>query len=215
MVRPQRPHHPTRLNRAVRSDLAWWSVFLDQWNGVSMLWDYSKGTPDSQVVSDASGAWGCGALWSSKWIQFQWTTDFTAESIAVKELVPVVMAAAVWGHPWKGQVIQFVSDNEAVVQVLNAGHAREESLSHLLRCLFFIAASFNFWFCATHIPGKLNVAADAISRDKLVSLFEGRPDLERSPSVIPQMLPRLVGPGGPDWTSPDWGWQFRSSIVWH
>jgi len=126
------------------------------------------------------------------------------------------MAAAVWGNQWKGQIIQFVSDNEAGVQVLNAGHAREESLSHSLRCLFFIAAaSFNFWFCATHIPGKLNVAADAISHDKLVSLFEGRPDLERSPSVIPQMLPRLVGPGGPDWTLPDWGWQFRSSIVWH
>ena len=84
-------------------------------------------------VIDSSGAWGCGALWSSKWIQFQWNSNFTAESIAVKELVPVVMAAAVWGHQWKGQVIPFVSNNEAVVQVLNAGHAREESLSHLLR----------------------------------------------------------------------------------
>jgi len=66
MVRPRQPHHPTHLNRAVRSDLAWWSVFLEQWNGVSMLWDYSKGEGDSQVVSDASGAWGCGALYVVK-----------------------------------------------------------------------------------------------------------------------------------------------------
>ena len=50
------------------------------------------------------------------------------------------------------------------------------------------------------------MAADAISRDKLVSLFKGRRDLERSPSVIPQMLPQLVGPGSPDWTLLDWGW---------
>ena len=133
----------------------------------------------------------------------------------MKELVPVVMAAAVWGHKWSGHIVQFVSDNEPVVQVLNAGHARDETLSHLLRCLFFMAATFSFWFCSTHIPGKLNSAADAISRNRLSVLHEYRPDLERSPSVIPQMLPRLVGPGGPDWILPNWGGLFRNSIVWH
>ena len=30
-------HHHIRLNRAMRSDLAWWSRFLDSWNGVSLL----------------------------------------------------------------------------------------------------------------------------------------------------------------------------------
>ena len=108
-----------------------------------------------------------------------------------------------------------MSDNAAVVQVLNAGHARDETLSHMLRCVFFIAALFNFWLCVTHILGKINGAADAISRDKLLSLLKSRQDLERSPSIIPQMLPRLVGRGGPDWISSDWGWQFRNSIVWH
>ena len=107
-----------------------------------------------------------------------------------------------------------MSDNAAVVQVLNAGHARDETLSRMLHCVFFIAALFNF-LCAIHILGKINAAADAISRDKLLSLLKCRQDLERSPSIIPQMLPRLVGPGGPDWISSEWGWQFRNSIVWH
>ena len=133
----------------------------------------------------------------------------------MKELVPVVMTAAVWGHKWRGLVVQFLSDNEAVVQVLNAGHARDEALSHLLRCLFFIAATFSFWFCAVHIPGRLNTAADAISRNNLAILHECRPDLEQSPSPIQQTLPRLVGPDGPDWISPDWGLQFRNSMIWH
>ena len=120
-----------------------------------MLWDHMKSSPDTHVVSDASGAWGCGALWQQVWIQYQWDTSFAGESIAVKELVPVVMAAAVWGHKWRGLVVQFVLDNEAVVQVLNAGHARDEALSHLLRCLFFIAATFSFGFVRSISQGDL------------------------------------------------------------
>ena len=44
-----------------------------------------------------------------------------------KELVPIVMAAALWGHKWRGMVVQFVSDNEAVVAVLNSWYARDGS----------------------------------------------------------------------------------------
>ena len=56
-------------------------------------------------------------------------------------------------------VVQFVSDNEAVVAVLNSGYARDGVLMHLLWCLFFIAASFSFWYSACHIPGRLNVVS--------------------------------------------------------
>ena len=61
-------------------------------------------------------------------------------------------------------MVEFVSDNEAVVAVLNSGYARDGVLTHLLRFLFFIAASFSFWYSACHIPGRLNVA---ISRNIL------------------------------------------------
>ena len=212
---PQRPHHRVRLNRDFRSDIAWWNMFLDQWNGVSMLWDHQKSMPDTQVISDASGAWGCGAIWKGEWLQYQWETSWQHLSIAAKELVPIVMAAALWGHKWRSMVVQFVSDNEAVVAVLNSGYARDGVLTHLLRCLFFIAASFSFWYSACHIPGRLNVAADAISRNKLVVLFDSNPDLNPSPSTLPQTLPMLVAPEAPDWTSPNWGALLRSSIVWH
>ena len=30
----QRPSHPIRLNQGFRSDLAWWHLFLKQWNGI-------------------------------------------------------------------------------------------------------------------------------------------------------------------------------------
>ena len=56
-------------------------------------------------------------------------------------------------------VVQFVSDNEAVVAVFNSGYARDGVLMHLVWCLFFIAASFSFWYSACHIPGRLNVVS--------------------------------------------------------
>ena len=111
-------------------------------------------------------------------------------------------------------MVQFVLDNEAVVAVLNSGYARDGVLMHLLRCLLFIAASFSFWYSTCHIPGRLNVAADAISCNKLVVLFDSKPDLNPSHSTLPQTLPVLVAPEAPDWTSPNWGALLGSFIVW-
>ena len=211
----KRPHHRVRLNMGMRSDLAWWNAFLEQWNGVSMLWDVQKASPDHRVFSDASGSWGCGAFWQDRWCQLQWNACFRDEDIAVKELVPVLVASALWGHNWRGKVVLFVSDNAAVVSILNSGYSRDKTLMHLLRCLFFMAASFNFWYSASHIPGKLNIAADAISRNRESTLFEVMPSINRSPSIIPQMLIQLLAPNGPDWTSQSWARQFNNSIVWH
>ena len=53
-------------------------------------------------------------------------------SIAVKELIPVVLAAALFGHQWAGKVVQFVVDNKAVVDVLNATFCSDTHMMHLI-----------------------------------------------------------------------------------
>ena len=57
-----------RLNAAAAtcSDLQWWSHFLEEWNGVSMLPRLSQA--GFEVHSDASGMWGGGAYWDSHWL---------------------------------------------------------------------------------------------------------------------------------------------------
>ena len=59
-----------RLNASTRSDLTWWEVFLEGWNGVAMMPRFSMAVVT--VESDASGCWGCGARWGSQWLQWQW-----------------------------------------------------------------------------------------------------------------------------------------------
>ena len=53
------------------------------------------------VFTDASGSWGCGAAWESSWIQCQWNETWADEGIAVKELLPIVLAVAIWAHRWQ------------------------------------------------------------------------------------------------------------------
>ena len=141
-------------------------------------------------------------LWGNRWLQHRWEARILECSIAVKELVPIVMAAAIWGREWCGRVVRFRCDNEAVVSVINSLYSSDPTIMHLLRCLFLFAALGAFWFDAFHIPGRMNRVADAISRGKtqlLESLFlqVGAQDL-----IAPE-LPVLLYPA-PDWMSPDW-----------
>ena len=128
--------------------------------------------PEINVFSDASGSWGCGALTANSWIQHKWLPEMSHLSIAHKELVPIVMACFIWGKQWSKQVIQFFSDNEAVVTVLNKLSSSDKNLIHLLRCIVFLAAKHS---TATHIPGKYNNLADAISRKNMAQFYSQAP----------------------------------------
>ena len=62
-------HHHIRMNQAMRSNLAWWDAFLESWNGVSMLLSVQMSTPQHHAFSDATGAFGAGAIWVHQWLQ--------------------------------------------------------------------------------------------------------------------------------------------------
>ena len=64
-------HFYTRLNASFRSDLCWWHSFLSSWNGFSLLrWSNPDSSFDISIQTDASGSWGCGALFNAKWLQW-------------------------------------------------------------------------------------------------------------------------------------------------
>ena len=51
--------------------------------------------PGGAVTSDPSGSWGCGAYSGSQWFQLQWNDNLLNKLIAVKEMVPIIIAAAI------------------------------------------------------------------------------------------------------------------------
>ena len=56
----------THLIRGFHSDLRWWHLFATHWNGLNFI---SGSTPDHVIITDASGFWGCGAVFGSQWMQ--------------------------------------------------------------------------------------------------------------------------------------------------
>jgi len=74
---------------------------------------------------------------------------------------------------------------------------------HLLRCLFFLEATYQFELTAAHVAGKDNQLADDLSRNQLSSFRSKVPQADQDPSSIPVDLPRLLF-HELDWTSPTW-----------
>ena len=146
-----------RLDRDFRSDLFWWHTFLGEWNGVSLLQiaDYPH-PPQCIIQTDASGTWGCGAYFQGRWLQWQWPEEWLASSIMAKELVPIVISCAVWGPLLNRKTVLFQCDNTGVVAAVQKGSAKEATVSHLLRVLWFFTAVFNVNLRIEHIPGKTN-----------------------------------------------------------
>ncbi len=173
------------------------AVFLAQ-----LEWEnLARRAPDQLFVSDASGSFGCGAVWGSAWFQFRWSEGYLGQSIAMKELAPIVMACAVWGRHWHKQAVQVNCDNQAVVEVVNSGSCRDSHLMRLLRTLFFITAHFECSVRAVHIAGRDNCA---LSRDRMFSFFAQAPGANPAPTPLPDPLVDLLISQCPDWTSQSW-----------
>ena len=90
------------LNLDAWSDILWWHTFIDDWNGLSMMQHSQCQHPDIVITSIASGSWDCGAYYGVHWLHYpqsSLTRDYNY-NITAKELLPIVLAAAVWREEW-------------------------------------------------------------------------------------------------------------------
>ena len=64
-----------------------------------------------------------------------------------------------------------------------------------------LGMQFLFNFKVVHLPGNVNVAADALSWDNLPVFFAQVPQVPRAPTIGVQELEQLVLHQQPDWLS--------------
>ena len=128
------PHHHIRLSLSVWADLIWCDALLRNWNGVSL---FPPWTP-VHLFSDASGSFGCGSFDPcGARFSVRWPQHWLEVNIATKELVPLVLAAALWGAGWRGCHVLCHVDNMAMVASVQRLNARDHLLGQFLRCLHF------------------------------------------------------------------------------
>ena len=204
-----------RLNRDFRSDVQWWRLFLPCWNGTSFLYPGITATPNITVYSDASGSWGYGAWCEPEmhWFQGAWPPWWQDRSITAKELLPIVLAAAVWGPQWRGRAIRYRCDNAAIVHVLHTSRSTEPLVMQLLRGLHLFAMEHAFYFSAMHIAGTDNGPADSLSRNH-VALFRSQvPQASPIPDTLhPTLMQLFLAEHPPDWLSNSWRQQLTTIL---
>ena len=111
----------------------------------------------------------------------------------------------------EGEVVQFVVDNEAVVEVIKATYSKELHLIHLITLLVFFSCKYHFWFTASHIQGKHNVIADSLSRNNLSVFYSQAPQAEAQPTQFSQALVSLLEQDI-TWTSKNWIRLFKNTL---
>ncbi len=182
---------------------------MEQWNGKAFLCPPAS-LPTVELVSDASGSWGCGAWHGNSWFQVQWDRRADKISIAVKELLPIVLTCVMWGHAWRTHQVRCLCDNQVIVAALQSRSSRDPGVMHLLRCLVFAEAQLGCFLQGQYINTHANHLADDLSRNRVLSFLSKVPEAEKHPSPVAQQLLQLLLNPQADWVSPSWRQQFSA-----
>ena len=183
--------HKIRLSEGAKGDLRMWLVFLREFNGISVFQDQLwVGAADLQLYTDASGEIGFGGFLSGSWFQDRWPEIVLREgrSIAWKEFFPIVVAVVLWGHKMQGKRIMLRSDNTAVVEIINKQTSKCPRIMRLMRFFVLQCLKQNVSFKASHISGKSNHIADALSRFQMQRFRKMAPTASQAGFPVPNFL---------------------------
>jgi len=185
----QKPNFFIRVTKEVKKDLQTWLQFLNQFNGKAfflhekMLW-----SPHINMYTDASGSIGFAGIYGSRWFYGKWQTPQHDTNIAVLELYPITLAVIMYGPAMANHAITFMTDNEAVVAVINKVTTKHKQLMSLVRSLVSACLRYNILFRARHVPGIENVLADCLSRFQVDRFKQLAPWARPQPDQIPSHL---------------------------
>ena len=123
-----------------------------------------------------------------------------AYHISAKEILPVVIAAAIWGEGWSAsrcsssRITQLWWLSSTLVPAGTNPYA-PYAMSHV---------HHGKMVSASHVRGIHNSLADALSRNNRDYFLSHYPQAQPSPSSIPLTLVGMLITSKPDWTSPHW-----------
>ena len=140
----------------------------------------------------------------------QWDDRSRDLPIAVKELIPILVACVVWGATWQDHQVTCHCDNQVVVACLSSGTSKHALIMHMLRCLVFVEAYHRFHIKPVYINTLHSHLVDDLSRDRLSSFLSKVPQANRGPTPVPPPLLDLLLNTAADWLSPTWCHRFSA-----
>ena len=161
-------HYHISVTWEMKKDLHMWLTFIDNYN---LMTPFVLTRPifntDLQLFTDSSANpdLGWGAYFQGQWNQAQWPMGFIkpGRSIALLELIPIVIALDTWAEQLQNKTIVFRSDNQAAVAIINKQSSRCNLCMSLVRHFVMVAMHHNITFQAVYLVGLSNEIADALS----------------------------------------------------
>jgi len=176
--------HKVILTRVMKLDLDWWSQAMPLLNDTLPIKD---NRPVTSMVMD-SCTLGCGASFGKDWFYNDWEIDWPSASklhINYKEVLCTVLASRRWGHQWRNTKVIVYTDSMVAKGMLTKARSKNALVTEALKELFLTSIVYNFQVIPVHLPGKMNVLADRISRIRfpkeamdlltVLPLYTGRP----------------------------------------
>ena len=149
-----------KITMEAKRDINWFVKFISIYNGVTFF--YQK--PIAHSIELDASLQGMGAWCGSEVYILTIPLGYMNLQIVHLEMLNILAALRVWHEPWRNSKIVIACDNLAVVQVLNSGKTKDLTLAAIARNIQFQIAIMNVELKVRHIPGKVNVIADLLSR---------------------------------------------------
>ena len=183
------PHHRIRLSKDAKADLKVWMRFLAGFNARAFFLDDLWVTSATlELFTDAAGSKGYGAVFGWKWFYGSWPETWSSLNITFLEFFPIDLALHIWGSTMANKCVCFVTDNSALVDVINRQTSKHKLIMILVRDLVLTSLKYNILFRARHIAGIHNSCADLLSRLQVNQFKQIFPEADEMPTPIPENL---------------------------
>ena len=155
-----------RISSGVKEDLMVWRQFLVRSTAEKKFrFLFPEDRPDHTIETDAAGSIGYGAVMGDRWFCGRWEDKWwTTQNIALLELYPVYAALHSWIPELSNSCVRIMTDNMALVSMLNSLYSKDRKLNTLLKHCALLLMEYNVVIKAHHIPTEANTIPDRLSR---------------------------------------------------
>ena len=153
------------LDEDTKEDIMWWDRYLQEYNGVSLMWMQQIPMDTPAFATDAS-LMGLGGICQQEFFH----TDIPVGHldityiIAEYEMLALVLATKLWIKKFRGTRFYVLCDNQNVVDVINGQNASNKFMQKCLRYIMFVLATNQCEMRVEYIQSKKNVLPDLLSR---------------------------------------------------
>ena len=156
-----------RISHGVSEDLKVWRQFLTSATAEKKFrFLFPDDEPSHTISTDASGSIGYGAVMEGRWFSGTWDDEWWSDqNIALLELYPIYAALHSWIQELSNSCVQIMTDNMALVTMLNTMYSKDKKLNTLLKYCAMLVMQNNVVVRAYHIRSEDNTIPDRLSRN--------------------------------------------------